>query len=1154
MERHCQRRERLHLFGQRCRPWLRCCGVVAVLSVIGAPLVAQEYRGTIAGRITDTSGAGVPRASVAVRNVADNTVTRGVSDDTGFYVVSYLTPATYQVSVEAQGFKAAIRDGILVRVNDRLTLDVKLEVGEITESVTVSGESPLLTTETASMGQVISNRLIADLPLNGRNPFVLQTLSAGVVQTSNPTLARPWNTNEVSDVSINGAPSRGNMISINGVYAKGGNQVAFTPSVDAVQEFKVQKNPYDAATGHQAGGTINVVTKAGTNTFRGSGAYFLRDDAFDANNFFGKRAKAKKPEFRMNQFAGTAGGPVRLPGYDGRSKTFWFFNYEGLRQGAPPSTFVTRLPTSAERNGDFSQTFAANGQLIVIYDPLTTRPDPARPGSFIRTPFPGNRIPADRINPVARNVMDFIPLPNQPGDPLTGAGNYVRPSKGSEQYDQYGLRIDHNFGSRGRIFGMLGKGKYRQDAFNPFDNQTTEFRAEQPTRTVSLDYVHIFTPRLLGNVRYGFSRKRQQYPLPPFDPTTLGFPPALVSQLPSKVFPFFNIGDAAAFGSRGPSYNFSDGHNLSATVTRTTGRHNFNAGTYLLLLGEEDGRGSDNGASGIYTFGRDWTGVPRASSPTAGHGMATFLLGYPSSGQVGVGAYQDNKTSYYEFFAQDDFKVTSRLTLNLGLRWEFQGPTTEGNNKILRSFDPTATPAFAAAAAAAYAANPVSQRPPADFNPRGGLVFAAHGGAPRSYLDPEWNNWAPRIGLSYRITDKMVLRGGAGVFYNPRLTGVNSNGFTLTTAMVTTIDGLTPLNNLSNPFPAGLPQAPCASRSPDCLAGQTVSLPNPKLTTPKTTTWSTGFQLILPTQILFEANYVGSRTTDFNPGWGVNAFDPKFLDLGFDLARPVPNPFFGLIPANVGALGQSQVPLYQLLTPFPSFGINTSQAVPGTGHAQYHSLQLTADRRFSSGVSFLASYTRSKLMERSGYLNPGFSREVQNVISGIDRPHRLVFTGLWELPFGRGKAVGGSVPALVDAFIGGWQLNGIFTYQSGAPLNTPGVPTGQSPSLGSARTFERWLNKDAFSIVPNVPFYQRTFQPRFGEVRSDAYKNADLSMLKNVRAGGRVTVQVRAELFNAFNLTQFGTPDLGLTSQNFGRISSQANLPRQFQFGLKLTY
>ena len=794
---------------------------------------------------------------------------------------------------------------------------------------------------------MISNKTVVELPLNGRNPFTLQQLVAGVIptgQSGNVNLTRPWDTNSVSDITVSGAPNRGNMLTLNGVYAKGGNQVAYTPSIDAVQEFKVQKNSYDAEYGHVAGGTINVATKSGTNQLHGSMYEFLRNDKLDANSFFANRVGARKQKFRMNQFGATAGGPVLIPKlYSGKDKTFWFFNWEAVRQSTPPSTSITTVPTEAQRGGDFSALRTPANAPITIFDPTTTRPDPSRPNQYLRTPFALNRIPADRINAISKNVLSYIPSPNRPGDPVTGVSNFISTSGGTLGYDQYSARLDHSFGEKSRLFGMVGVANFNQDNPSLFGNVATASSRFQNTRTVAIDYVRNFSAAHILNIRLGYARKYEGT-LPGsrgFNPATLGFPQGLVSQLPALVFPVFSIGDATGLGSSGPSYNASDGNNVHINFTRAKGRHTLKYGMYFLLLREFDGRGSDSGSAGTYSFGRNWTQEnPITATANSGWGLATFLLGTPSGGQVGVGAFQALQTTYYEWFVQDDFKISSRLTMNLGLRWEYQGATTDRYNKVYRLFDYNYAPSFAAAARAAYAAAPVAQLPASDFRVLGGTLFAGRDGQPRSYLEPELSNWGPRIGLAYRATNRLVWRAGFGAFYNPRLTGVDSSGFNTATPMVTTLDSVTPVGSLSNPFPSGLNLVPCAKGSPECLAGATGTFRNPRPTTPKTVNYSTGFQLELPNHWLVDAAYVGSVTSRFNPTWAINAPPARFLSLGLDLLRPVANPFFGLIPASVGALGARTIPLYQILAPYPYYNLG-GPLQPGVGHTTYHSMQLS---------------------------------------------------------------------------------------------------------------------------------------------------------------------------------------------------------------------
>jgi len=539
-------------------------------------------------------------------------------------------------------------------------------------------------------------------------------------------------------------------------------------------------------------------------------------------------------------------------------------------------------------------------------------------------------------------------------------------------------------------------------------------------------------------------------------------------------------------------------------------------------------------------------------SASSGFGTASFLLGYPSSGQVGQGGYQASQTTFYEMFIQDDIRLTSSLTLNLGVRWEYQGATTERFDRIMRNFDPTIVLPLSAAAEAAYANSPIPQLPASDFRVRGGAVWANTAGAGRNALDPELDNFAPRIGLAYQLNNRTVWRAGYGVFYNPRSTGVNMRGFDVTTPMLVCIDGLTPARDISNPFPERLLAAPGAGRSPAALVGQDANFTNPQITTPKISNWSTGFQTQLSSTLVIDASYVGTRTNRLNPGWAFNTYDAKYLSLGSELNRAVPNPFYGLIPATAGALGQRTVQLGQLLRPFPSYA-NVNGSIPGTGSMIYHAAQLSIEKRFSSGFSFLGSYTFSKLMDKSTFMNSGYSNVYESVIADIDRPQRLVLSGVYELPFGRGKPIASAAPSWLNHVVGGWQVTHVAAFQSGRPLQAPSnaIATGQSAALENP-TIDRWFNTAAFAVQP--PFTLRTLSARLSDVRGAGINNWDISAIKNTQLTERIRMQFRAEFFNAFNRVQFDMPDRNVTGGNFGKVTGQTNIPRQIQFGLRLLF
>lgn len=1155
--------------------------VFGTLLIAAIPVFAQSgaigVTGTINGIVKDPSGANIPQAKVIARNLDQGTTFEVTTDSRGYFTLANLTLGSYQITVEASGFKRYVRRGIVIYVNDHLNLPVTLQVGSTRQTVTVTGTPPLLTPTTASLGVVVNNKMVRDLPLNGRNPFALQQLVSGVIpngDSGNVNFTQPWNTNSISDLSTDGAPGRGNMLAINGLYAKGGNQVSYTPSPDAVAEFKVEKNPYNAAVGHVAGGLFNVITKSGTNRFHGDLYEFARNRVLDANTFFSNAANGTKPEFGFNQFGGEAGGPLMLPGYNGKNKVFWFFNYEGARESTPPSTEITTLPTAAERNGDFSALL----NQYPIYNPYTTSGCTSS-GGACRTAFAGNIIPSGDISPIASKVMTYIPLPNGPG--LTN--NYSSSSAGYATYNNFYTRVDENISSKSRMFEMVGISRYYTGYPNFFHNISTNDSNNIHFGVANLDFNHTFSPTWLADISIGFARKYQFAGFQSFDPATLGFPQDLVSQLPYAVFPQFSIGDAgSSFGIGGPSYNGSDGWNLNFSFTHVRGRQTMQWGFYGLLLMETDDGNGGNGASGQYSFGRDWTQANPLNNATAadsGYGFATFLLGIPSSGHVGRGALRATQTTFYEPFIQDNIRITPRLTLNLGLRYNFQGPTTERHNKSVQQWDLSVPQAINPQAQANYAnvtvpyieaynaanpGNPLSYVPVTNFQTLGVPVFAGVNGNTRREYAPEYTDFGPRLGLAYHPIHNLVLRTGFGIFYNPRLTGVDLNGFSVTTPLVQAIPGQLPSAFLANPYPSGLLPVPCNSRAANCLLGEGVNLGQYQDTTTRILNWSAGIQYLLPQNWLLEMSYMGTRGDHFNPSYALDSFNPSYLSMGAGLFQPVPNPMYGLVPAASGQIGQPTVPLYQLLMSFPEYGAFSTIDNPGVGWTQYHSLQVTVQHRFSHGYTFLGSYTWSRLMDQNGYLNPAFVspseqrtwNALEHVVDQNNRTNRLVLTGIYNLPFGHGERFGGHETGIVGKLISGWEFSHIYTFQSGDPLQMPNGIMATGAPAGGPRTITQWFNPAALTTVPGLgyPIVPRTLSSFWSQVTGDTINNFDLSLIKNTQITEKTRLQFRAEFFNAFNRPQFGNPDVNPGDSTYDTINSQINDPREIQLAMKFYF
>ena len=994
---------------------------------------AQDFRGSISGRVTESSGAAVPNTIVTIVNTATNATTTATSSENGEYKILYLTPGIYKLSVEAKGFKKAQQSGLEVRIGDKLELNFQLEVGAVTDTVTITSDAPLLETTNASAGQVIDQRRISELPLSDGNPFTLARIVPGITFNGDLKFSRPFDNGGSSAIVADGAPGR-NEFTLDGVpnMASGGGvgRVAFVPPADAVSEFKVETASFDAQSSHTAGATVNVTIKSGTNALHGTGYEFVRNDVLSANDYFlnrtnlttnpgrdaNKDGKADRDALRYNRYGGTIGGPVFLPRFgtggspfwSGKNRSFFFFSYEGLKDKFPEPGLFT-VPTEAQRRGDFSALLPG----IVIYDPLSAVR--LTNGRIQRTAFPNNIIPTARLSPIALNYLKFYPLPNQPGN-ATGQNNYISGNPRTDTFHSESARFDQTLSENQKFFFRYSHNKRREAR----GNWTGEVNGLRPTggflfRTndsASFDHVISITPNTILNTRVGFSRFnepniRQHEGI--FNPASLGFPTSTAALFgPEQYLPRFEIPGISVIGESiggGSTYNI---YTVQSNLTKIAGQHTFRAG-YDFRAYRDNGYGPGH-AAGRYDFDTNFTRGPLDNSPGAAIGQQTaaFLLGQPTGGFIDRNTARANQGLYNGMYFHDDWKVNQRLTLNLGLRYEYEGATTERYNRNIRSFDTTVASPVEAAAKIAYAAAPIAELPVSGFNVKGGLTFLDSKN--RAFWNADKNNFQPRIGAAFKINDKTVLRGCWGIYTVPFVTaGIQQAGFSLPTNIVPSLDaGLTFTANLANPFPTGVLTPPGAAGGISTLLGQNLPtfLPSDVSNT-QAQRWEFGFQRELPGQWLLDASYVGNRGYQLVVGTNIlNAVPKQFLATSRErdntvinlLSANVTNPFRGIMPSQ--NLNGTQTSRAQLLRPFPAFG--TIPTIRNDGSSNYHGAQFKLEKRFSGGYTVLTSYTWSKFQVRDSFLNE-VDTEYERRLSDADVPHRLVVSGIWELPFGRGR-------------------------------------------------------------------------------------------------------------------------------------------------------
>jgi hypothetical protein len=1151
------------------------CICVVVFST--ASLRAQSFTGSVSGTVRDESGGIIPQATVTLVNESTNQQRSQTTTDVGTFTYPAVLPGTYRLEVEAAGFKKYLRSGIVVEVQEHVVMDPELQVGGTAEAIDVKAETPLLQSATSSLGQVVDNRKIVELPLSGRNTLGLIGLTSGA-QPVGQFGGIPARTNAYNQgfFSTSGSQVLTNETLIDGVPSNAAlfNAPAYVPVVDSVQEFKVQTNTLPAEFGRTGGGVVNIVTKSGSNELRGTGYEFFRNKELSANNWFNNRAGTPRPLSTLNQFGGTLGGPLQIPRtYDGRNRTFWFASYEGLREDRGLSQVFT-VPTPEQLAGDFSRTFNSAGQLVVIGDPLTTRPDPNNPGKFIRDPFPGNRIPADRIDPVAATIRSFWAPPNAPGT-VAGANNFVGNGTARNVQDQFSIRLDHAINAQHTISARFALSNVQRGAVDFFGNGggwvnpggggvPLEFDA----RNVSLDHAWMISPTVLFNARYGFIRQvvGKDPALTGLDLTTVGFPASFNQQIFFHALPAFQ---PSGFRAIAPATSdlidrTDDTHAFQASLTTVLERHTLKFGVDFRYIPIQELQ--PNAPQGVFNFDARFTGAdPLNTSASSGNSIASFLLGFPSSGSIDFNPAVSISSNYFAGYLQDDFKVNGKLTLNLGLRYEVETGRQERDNR-LSWFDPNVPSPIAAQVGIPSL--------------RGGLEFASVGGNPRRQKDTDFNNFGPRAGFAYSVNAHTVVRGGYGVFYLPMTgddTGRNlgGEGFFAATSYVSSLDGgLTPAGRLSNPFPNGLNQPPGSSQGLLTLLGQDIITVFRDDRSAYAQEWNLDIQRELPGAFLFDVAYAGMKGTKLPIDIQLNQLPESAMALGPQLLERVPNPFFGLI--TVGALSEPTVTRGQLLRPFPQFGSINVRAVH-EGSSSYHSLQVKVDRRFSHGFSLLGAYTFSKLLTNVGsrlainFANPGiqnnYNLRAERSPGNVDVPHRMVISYNWELPFGSGRALLGGGHGIVGWLVSGWQLNGITTIQSGPPLGLSTAVNQTSSFGGGSRPnssgksaqlsgpIEDRLNRyfDTSVFSQPAPFTFGNTARTLSDFRAPGSVNFDASILKNVSLRGRANAQLRVEAFNLLNHPHFDGPGTTFGTSSFGVISSAAE-GRVIQLGVKLLY
>jgi hypothetical protein len=1143
---------------------------IIVVILCGLTAAAQNITGVILGTVTDMSGGVITGASVTITSLATNQATVVTSGVDGSFQAPLLPPGNYQVRVTAPGFKVSVRDGVTLRVEDKLRLDYTLEAGGVNETVTVTG-TPLVESETSSLGLVIEEQSVRELPIRGRNVFDLVGLSPGV-QVNPLAVGGVASTGDnsaplfvLSDISINGGRTRTNEYLLDGVtlVLPENNNYALSPTPDGTREFKVISNSYGPQFGRSGGGVINVVTKSGSNDFHATAFEQFRNQMFRANNYFANARGQKRGAFRFHQFGGTLGGPIV------KNRTFFFTDYQGHREVTYLAGRAITLPTEAQRRGDFRGLVNANGQAVTLYDPLTTR---AQGTGFVRDPLAcngvANVICPNRIDPVAARLVSFLPAPNRPGEGPARINNFVFAPENLLSSNQWSVRMDHRLSERHNLFGRLTRNTGYNSNTGPFDNIADNVLGTIRHGAINFvlnDTLTLSATRLLST-RFGFTRRTEnRVPLSAgkVKLTDLGFPAYIGAAAQDQLFPAIGITGFASLGA--PSGDrirrANDIFAWVADLTEIHGRHTLNLGTDLRIYNQTPFQAGT--PSGSYSFGPNFTQGPnpQTASLTAGNGLASLLLGY-GSGSINAVPALAMRNYYLAFYANDAIRL-GRLTLNLGLRWDYEQPRTERYNR-LASFDFDA---------------PFPIQVPGLTGLKGVLTHAGRNGEPRGNFDAAKRNFGPRLGLAYRVDDRTAIRAGYGIFYLPRIGATSAgtlgvSGFDLVTPWISSIDGINVTNPLSNPYPTGLLIADNSIGTRTQIGQNLTITDRNSRTNAYVQHWNLAVQRELPGKVIVEIAYAGNRGVRLPVAIQFNQLDPKFQSLGNELTRSVPNPFFGIV--STGGLSTRNTTQGQLLRPFPQYGgISTFQQ--NAASSFYHSVTLLLEKRFSANFNLRLAYTNSKLIDESSgrvFGVTSFQPPVQNAynlkaersLSEGDVAQRLVISHTVNLPFGRRERWLGNASAFANGVLGGWSLNGALTVHSGYPLALTSIgnsgifnavlrPNSAGRSAKLETDIQSRLAKyfDTSSFTVPAPFTLGSLSRTLPDVRGPGRFNYDLNLSKQFVIKEPLVLQFRAEAFNLTNTPYFGAPGVQLGATNFGVIATSSG-ERQFQFALKLIF
>lgn len=1123
----------------------------------------------VSGHVMDISGTPIQNAAVDVISAATNIKQTARTNGDGYFLFPPLAPGSYVVHAFSASFAPYAMNDLTLEVGTPRSIEIRLQAAGTVQSVDVTAAAPELVVDHPDRGNVIESRFVQNTPLNVRNPLQLVNFAQGVTPYNSQSGNNEQSQAYTNTFRINGgklATTESLLDGASNTTTYDYNAAAAIPQVDSIQEFKVLTTAYAPEWGRTSGGIVTFATKSGTNQLHGSVFEYLRNSLLDANGYNANAAGTPKKHFQRNQFGYALGGPIVLPHlYNGHDRTFFFSTYEGLRQSQAGS-YLGTVPTALERTGDFSKTLDTNGNLIVIYDPRTTRLDPAAPAGiirYIRDPFAGNVIPKEYLDNTGLNILSKYPLPNRAGQGASSTNNFFSNANTGSSQNNVNLRVDHRINDRHSLFGRFNWFQRNNLYPDPFGNGFSNSPGNQrlPGYNTMIDHTWMLNSRMVfeHHILYSHQESNRVPQSLGFDPTTLGLNGNVTAGLTSTTFPTVTATRLSSMGaSGGLEKDYGTTWQYAAAMTHLIGRHSLKYGFdyRYFSVGLDIAQLVTVTAAGNYTGGPN----PQAALGASGSGAADLLLGAATVSSGYAPAFVASHP-YFAFYGQDEFHVTPRLTLTYGLRYNLELPDQEAKNQYV-FLDLTSQ-------------SPLNSQVSSLGTLTGGPGFVGANGAGRRLQKTQQLNFDPRFGFAYRVNEHTVVRGGFGIFHAPPVDLANSSqGYAaVTTSNPTLADGVTPRFNLSNPFPSGLNQPTGDTLGLNTFAGQNISGSERQQQISYSEQWSLDIQRQLPRDFVITAGYVGNNGLHLYQPVNYNQLSDSNLALGSNLLATVANPFYGVITDPTSPLSARTVQRGQLLRPHPQF-LNMT-ATSGVGSSTYHAFQLSVERRFSQGLALLAAYTFSKMFDNVGdyFTTAQFQNNncpsCDRSISSQDLTHVVRISGQYELPFGHGKPF--ARDGVLSQIVGGFTVGSFYTYDSGLPitLSSPNfcncfgggtsmrpMVTGQSTAVTGGRQIRNgglYFNPAAFTAT--AP-YQFGNAPRYlSDVRAPGTNNFDMLASRRFQLRERTSLDFRVEFFNAFNRVQFAGPNTSIASSSFGQIFlTQVNTARQIQASLRLSF